>query len=149
MIIEYRAAMEMRVLGIPEFESLDLEKMEQSLGPAYDNQIRNYVGRVKDCNLSKDDCGSHPGNFWCYCAREQWGRCVKDVSTPQDWLKHMKHMKNNLDRRMLTVNYQFFGRILNNGYHGDGHVRIAAVCSPQKAEAVKGVELQMKVCEDF
>ena len=60
----FRAAIERRVLNLPEIEPLDMERLRRPLGPGYDNAMPDPMKdpnwdlypRVKDCDLSRDNC---------------------------------------------------------------------------------------------
>ena len=139
------------MLGLPEFEPLDPDRMERPLGPAYgfgqivgkDGKF-NISGRVEDCDLSKDNCQKpgHPVHedykFSPHC----------DPNNPHynasEWLRNMKKIHQDLIKRMPNVDgLEGFGNQLekNMTYHGSGHDRIGLVCSPLKHEGIAGAML--------
>ena len=93
----FRAALERRVLGLPEFEPLDPGRMERPLGPAYgfgefigEDIHGKIAGRVEDCDLSKDNC-QMPGHE--LNAKLNWTHdCKKahNLYEGQEWIKEMK-----------------------------------------------------------
>ena len=126
----FRAAIERRVLNLPDIEPLDLEKLGKPLGPGYDNEMPdqhaqphpdfNLFGRKKDCDLSKDQC---QGDEVCP---------YKCNTSGQEWLAKMKKDYQSISESMLKDDYETFGRVLEGvGYHGGVHDRVGSVCSPK------------------
>ena len=127
----FRAAIERRVLNLPDIEPLDIEKLGKPLGPGYDNEMKDQnanpdktgqwdlFGRKEDCDLSKDQCQSICQYLNCSIA-----------PTGQQWLAEMEKDYKNISESMLKDDYETFGRLMGNGYHGRAHGRIGSVCSP-------------------
>ena len=129
-LTSFRAAIERRVLNLPDIEPLDLEQLGKPLGPGYDNEMEDQnaqpdpdyklFGRKEDCDLSKDQCQSICPYLNCSIA-----------STGQQWLAIMEKDYQNISESMLKDDYETFGRLMGNGYHGGAHMRIGSVCSPK------------------
>ena len=145
----FRAALERRVLGLPEFEPLDPGRMERPLGPAYgfgefigEDIHGKIAGRVEDCDLSKDTC-QMPGHE--LNAKLNWtDDCKKahNLYEGQEWIKEMKKQHQNLMEDMTSgMGLEQFGDALAVGYHGFGHNRIGAVCSSKRHEGIIGAML--------
>ena len=145
----FRAALERRVLGLPEFEPLDPGRMERPLGPAYGfggiigkDDIGDIAGRVEDCDLSKDTCQMpghpvHPSLDWT----DDCNKAHK-LFEGQEWIKEMKKQHQNLMEDMTSgMGFEQFGGSLAVGYHGFGHNRIGAVCSSKRHEGIIGAML--------
>ena len=130
-LTSFRAAIERRVLNLPDIEPLDLEQLGKPLGPGYDNEMEDQnanpdkqydlFGRKEDCDLSKDQCQSICPYLNCSIA-----------STGQQWLAKMEKDYQNISESMLKDDYETFGRVLEGvGYHGGVHDRVGSVCSPK------------------
>ena len=131
----FRAALERKVLELPDFEPLDPERMGQSLGSAYENEIIReqgivwLVGRKQDCDLSRENCRVFADDFEV---------CRSSGDT---WVSAMTERHQNLLSRMSSEDYETFGTNLEWPYHALGHTRIGFVCSPRKHEGIPGVML--------
>ena len=129
-LTSFRAAIERRVLNLPDIEPLDIEKLGKPLGPGYDNEMEDQnaqpdpdyklFGRKEDCDLSKDQC---QGDEVCP---------YKCNTSGQEWLAKMKKDYQSISESMLKDDYETFGRVLEGvGYHGGVHDRVGSVCSPK------------------
>ena len=154
----FRAALERRVLGLPEFEPLDPGRMERPLGPAYGfggiigkDDIGDIAGRVEDCDLSKDNC-QKPGHRVHKDYITYFEDCKPDNHNyhASEWLKNMKKILQDLINKMPNIaDLEAFGiyfekkneKIYNMSYHGAGHDRIGLVCSPLKHKGIIGAML--------
>ena len=131
----FRAALERKVLELPDFEPLDPERMGQSLGPTYEIEIIreqgivSLVGRKQGCDLSRENCRVFADDFEV---------CRSSGDT---WVSAMTERHQNLLSRMSSEDYETFGTNLEWPYHALGHTRIGFVCSPRKHEGIPGVML--------
>ena len=116
------------MLGLPDFVSLDPEKLGKSLGRGYVSEVEGFASRIANCDLSTATC------------KEGFPQSSTCRPSGRTWLRYMKGThKGLMDRRLHSASFEQFGKSVEGDYHNTGHMRIALACSSQKRRGTHSV----------
>ena len=126
-----RAALERKVLGLPDIIPLDPEKMKEgNLGRGYVSEVKEYASRIENCDLTTTTCEEFDSSS-----------CTKKYISGEEWIKgKMVRVRDFIVKTSLPRDtFERYGRYLDRSYHGSGHMRIAYACSSKKSDKVGNI----------
>ena len=108
-----RYAIERKVLEIPDIVALDIDLLHKSLGPGYEAGWWSWDG----LGGRKDDC-----DFTKVCKKRG---CFKHKYGESHTRKHYENVLSSME---TSNSIEEFGTVVNQVYHGHGHIKIGFFC---------------------